>query len=161
MIIDIIENASLYQNLGEKINKAFNYIRNTDLKNLQAGKYEIEGDNVFALISEYQTKPESEGKLEVHRKYIDVQFVIVGEELMGYTPLDSPAFAKASAGKQEILEPYKEENDIIFFKGEKSFIKVTTGMFAIFFPTDVHMPGICVEKKSHVKKLVIKVKYDE
>jgi YhcH/YjgK/YiaL family protein len=160
MIIDIIENASLYQNLGERINKAFNYIRNTDLKNLQAGKYEIESDNIFALISEYQTKPESEGKLESHRKYIDVQYVIEGEELMGYVPLGSPAFVKASAGRQEILEPYKEGNDIIFFKGKKSFTKVTSGMFAIFFPTDVHMPGIDIEGKSRVKKLVIKVKYD-
>lgn len=146
MIIDKIENSNLYKNLGERINKAFDYIKNTDLKNLASGKYEIDGENIFALISEYQTKPEPEGKLEAHRKYIDVQYVIEGEELMGYVPL----------GKYEILEPYKEENDIIFFKGDKSFTKVTAGMFAIFFPEDVHMPGICVESKTRVKKLVIK-----
>ncbi len=98
------------------------------------------------MISEYETKTESEGKLEAHRKYIDVQYVIEGEELMGYAPL----------GNQQILEPYKEENDIIFYTVEKSFTKVSAGMFAIFFPTDVHMPGICVEKMSAVKKLVIK-----
>jgi YhcH/YjgK/YiaL family protein len=69
---------------------------------------------------------------------------------MGYAPL----------GEQEILEPYKEENDIIFYKGEKVFIKVPEGMFAIFFPEDVHMPGIQIEKKSPIKKLVIKVKVD-
>jgi len=146
MIIDKIENAKLYYNLGMRIKKALDYTRQTDLKNLQPGKYEIEGDNIFALISEYETKTESEGKLEAHRKYIDVQYVIEGEELMGYAPL----------GNQQILEPYKEENDIVFYNGEKSFTKVTAGMFAIFFPTDVHMPGICVEKMSAVKKLVIK-----
>jgi len=86
--------------------------------------------------------------LEAHRKYLDVQYVIEGEELMGYAPL----------GTQEILEPYKAENDIIFFKGEKSFIKVSSGMFAIFFPEDVHMPGIRAGKVSDVKKLVIKVR---
>src|SRR3970040_758749 len=101
MIIDKIENANIYKNFGERINKAFDFIENTDLKNLNPGKYEIEGKNIFALISEYQTKPESEGKLEAHRKYIDVQYVISGEERMGYAPLD----------KQEIIEKYKEEND--------------------------------------------------
>ena len=150
MIVDKIENANLYKNLGERIHKSLDYIKQTDLKNLQSGRYDIDGDNIFALISEYKTKTENEGKLEAHKKYIDVQYVIEGEELMGYSPLSD----------QSILEPYKEENDIIFFKGEKVFIKVAEGMFAIFFPEDVHMPGIQIEKKSPVKKLVIKVKAD-
>lgn len=150
MIIDKIENADLYKNLGGRIKKSIDYIRETDLKKLQPGKYEIDADNIFALISEYQTKAESEGNLEAHRMYIDVQYVIAGEELVGYAPL----------GNQENLEPYKEENDIIFYKGKKVFIKVSGGMFAIFFPEDVHMPGISVDKKSPVKKLVIKVKVD-
>ena len=151
MIIDKIENAHLYKNLGDRIKKSFDYIMQTDLKNLQPGKYEIDADNIFALLSEYKTKPESEGKLEAHRKYIDVQYVIEGEELMGYAPL----------GGQRILDQYKEENDIVFFTGDKSFTKVSEGMFAIFFPEDVHMPGICVRRKSHVKKLVIKCLFSD
>ena len=150
MIVDKIENSGLYKNLSERIKRSFDYIKQTDLKKLQPGRYDIEGDNIFALINDYQTKLESEGKLEAHKKYIDVQYVIEGEELMGYAPL----------GNQQTLEAYKEENDIIFYKGEKVFIKVTEGMFAIFAPEDVHMPGIQSEKKSLVKKLVIKVKVD-
>ena len=150
MVVDKIENANHYKNLGDRIQKSFDYIKQTNLKKLQPGRYDIDGDNIFALISEYQTKAEAEGKLEAHRKYIDVQYVIEGEELMGYAPL----------GNQQTLEAYKEENDIVFYKGEKVLIKVTEGMFAIFFPEDVHMPGICVDKKSPVKKLVIKVKVD-
>ena len=157
MIIDKIENAHLYKNISERVNKSFEYIRITDLKNLPAGRYPIDGENIFALVSEYQTKSESEGKLEAHRKYFDVQYVIEGEELMGYAPLGNPAFAEATAGRQQILEPYKEENDIIFYRGDKSFTKVSSGMFAIFFPEDVHMPGISTGKISDVKKLVIKV----
>ena len=147
MIIDKLENAHLYKNLGERINRSFDYIKTTDLKNLPVGKYPIDGENIFALVSEYKTKPESEGKLEAHKKYIDVQYVISGEELMGYVPL----------GGQKVLEQYKEENDIVFFTGDKSFTKVSAGMFAIFFPEDVHMPGISTRKISEVKKLVIKV----
>jgi YhcH/YjgK/YiaL family protein len=146
MIIDKIENAHIYQNIGERISKSFEYIRTNDLKNLPAGRYPIDGENIFALVSEYQTKSESEGKLEAHKRYIDVQYVISGEELMGYSPL----------GNQQILEPYKEVNDIVFFNGDKSFTKVSEGMFAIFFPEDVHMPGISTGKISDVKKLVIK-----
>ena len=148
MIIDKIENAHLYKNISERVNKSFEYIRITDLKNLPAGRYPIDGENIFALVSEYKTKPESEGKLEAHKKYIDVQFVIEGEELMGYSPL----------GRQQILKPYKEENDIVFYTGDKSFTKVSEGMFAIFFPEDVHMPGIASSKSSSVKKIVIKVR---
>jgi len=148
MIIDKLENAHLYKNLGERISKSFDYIKTTDLKNLPAGKYPIDGENIFALVSEYKTKSEAEGKLEAHRKYIDVQYVIEGEELMGYVPL----------GGQKVLEQYKEENDIVFFTGDKSFTKVTVGMFAIFYPEDVHMPGISTRKISEVKKLVIKVR---
>jgi YhcH/YjgK/YiaL family protein len=68
--------------------------------------------------------------------------------IIGYAPLDS----------QTILEPYKEENDVIFYTGEKSFSKVTAGMFAVLFPADVHMPGINFGKPSKVKKVVIKVR---
>ena len=148
MIIDKIENSHLYKNISERISKSFEYIRSTDLKNLPAGRYPIDEENIFALVSEYQTKLEPEGKLEAHKKYIDVQYVISGEELMGYVPL----------GNQQILEPYKEENDIVFYTGDNSFTKVSEGMFAIFFPEDVHMPGIASSKSSSVKKLVIKVR---
>lgn len=148
MIIDKIENAHTYKNISERISKSFEYIKSTDLKTLPPGKYPIEGENIFALVSKYKTKLESEGKLETHRKYLDVQYVIEGEELMGYAPL----------GNQQILDPYKEENDIMFFTGDKSFTKVSEGMFAIFFPEDVHMPGISTGKISDVKKLVIKVR---
>jgi len=148
MIIDKIENAHTYKNIGERISKSFEYIKSTDLKTLPAGKYTIDGENIFALVSEYKTKSEQEGKLEAHKKYIDVQYVISGEELMGYAPF----------GGQRILDQYKEENDIVFFTGDKSFTKVSEGMFAIFFPEDVHMPGISTGKISDVKKLVIKVR---
>ena len=150
MIIDKLTNSHLYSGLGNRINKAFDYLNNTDFSKTELGKYEIDEDNIFALVNEYNTKDEIEGKLEAHKKYIDVQFVAEGEELMGYTPL----------GEQEILEPYKEENDIVFFRGDKLFIKVAKGMFAIFFPEDVHMPGIQSGGKSFVKKLVIKVRVD-
>ncbi|MDT3696208.1 MAG: YhcH/YjgK/YiaL family protein [Ignavibacterium sp.] len=148
MIIDKLSNSNLYSSLSERINKAFAYLEQTDFSKTQSGKYEIDGDNIFALISEYKTKDETEGKLEAHIKYIDVQFVVKGTELIGYAPFQN----------QKVINEYNEQNDIAFFEGEKSFLKVEEGMFAIFFPNDVHMPGIKFREKSFVKKVVVKVK---
>jgi YhcH/YjgK/YiaL family protein len=148
MIIDKLSNSHLYSSLGERINKAFEYLKQTDFSKMKLGKYEIDGDNIFALVNEYNTKDESEGKLEAHKKYIDVQFVAIGSELMGYAPLEN----------QIVIDEYNQQNDIIFFSGEKSFTQVNEGMFAIFFPTDVHLPGIKVDEPEYVKKIVIKVK---
>jgi len=148
MIIDKLSNAHLYSGLGERINKSFAYLKETDFSKIELGKYEIDGDDIFALVNEYKTKDESEGKLEAHKKYIDVQYVAKGTELMGYAPLKN----------QKVIDEYNEQNDITFFSGEKTFTQVDEGMFAIFFPTDVHLPGIKVNEKSFVKKVVIKVK---
>ena len=148
MIIDKLSNSHLYSSLGERITKALAYLKQTDFSKTESGRYDIDGDNIFALVSEYTTKDESDGKLEVHKKYIDVQFVAKGCELMGYAPLDN----------QKVINEYNEQNDITFFDGESSFTKVDESMFAIFFPTDLHMPGIKVQRSEYVKKVVIKVK---
>ena len=148
MIIDKLSNSHLYSGLGEKINKSFAFLKQTDFSKMESGKHQIDGENIFALVNEYNTKDKSEGKLEAHKKYIDVQFVAKGSELMGYAPL----------GNQKVIDEYNEQNDITFFSGDKSFTQVGEGMFAIFFPTDVHMPGIKFDEKSYVKKVVIKVK---
>ena len=148
MIIDKLSNSHLYSSLGERINIALAYLKQTDFSKTESGRYDIDGDNIFALVNEYTTKDESDGKLEAHKKYIDVQFVAKGCELMGYAPINN----------QKVINEYNEQNDITFFEGERSFTKVYEEMFAIFFPTDLHMPGIKVQKSEYVKKVVIKVK---
>ena len=151
MIIDKIDNARSYYCLGESFKKAFEYLQNTDLKNLPCGKYEIDGDNIFVSVQDYHTKPEKEGKFEAHKKYTDIQFVILGEEQMGF-------------GNIENYKPftfYDEKNDIVFLenKEEKNFFAhVKEGYFVIFMPQDAHMP--CIENNNpvYVKKAVVKIK---
>jgi len=70
MILDRIENAHLYKNIRQRISKPFDYIKITNLKNLPSGNYFIDGKNIFAFVSEYLTKPESEGKLEVTKSIL-------------------------------------------------------------------------------------------
>jgi len=148
MVIDKLKNSKLYENLGERIGKALNYLKETDFSKIENGKYEIEGNDIFAMVNEYNTKDATEGKLESHRNYLDVQYVAKGAEQIGYIPFNEQ--------KPEI--DYNIENDVTFYSGEKSFTKLEEGMFAIFFPTDIHMPGIKLDVPVKVKKVVVKVK---
>lgn len=147
MVIDKIEHSKLYACLSDKIAKAFAFINETDLSSIASGKYEIDKDDIFALVQEYDTKDKSECKLEGHTKYIDVQYIISGVELIGVRPL-----------KNQIPVTKNNEDDYAFYEGDSDLIRVDTGMFAIFFPEDLHMPCIKLNQSSRVKKVVVKVR---
>lgn len=87
MIKDKIENHHLYRGISERLNQAFDFILNTDLENAEPGRYAIDGDVVRAVVSEYNTRNLDDCKLEAHYKYIDVQYMISGNERMGITTL--------------------------------------------------------------------------
>jgi YhcH/YjgK/YiaL family protein len=146
MILDTLANCHLYQSINERIAKGFDYLRTTDLDSLPSGKHDIDGDTIFALVQEYQTKPIAECKLESHKKYIDIQYVIRGEEFMGIT----------TQNNQTILEQNLEK-DYTFYEGTTSLVRVSKGMFTIFFPDDLHQPCVQTETVLEVKKVVIKV----
>jgi YhcH/YjgK/YiaL family protein len=146
MILDTLANCHLYLSINERIAKGFDYLRTTDLDSLPCGKHDIDGDTIFALVQEYQTKPIAECKLESHKKYIDIQYVIRGEEMIGIT----------TQNNQTILEQNLEK-DYTFYEGTTSLIRVSKGMFTIFFPDDLHQPCVQTETVLEVKKVVIKV----
>lgn len=149
MIIDKLENSAAYMALSPGIALALQALQSGELDNRELGRYELDGTNVYAMVQEYQTKAWSSGKLEVHRKYIDVQYVAEGAEKMGYTPASAlPEF-----------DPYNEEKDVAFHAGIGELVSVTRGMIAIFFPHDAHAPtlGMTATGGDTVKKIVIKV----
>jgi YhcH/YjgK/YiaL family protein len=146
MILDSLENYQLYSTINERIAKGFDFLIHTDLEAIPSGKHNIDGDTIFALVQEYQTKPLAECKLESHKKYIDIQYVIRGEEFMGVT----------TKNNQTIVE-VNEEKDYTFYEGSTSLVRISKGMFTIFFPDDLHQPCVQTEFASEVKKVVIKV----
>lgn len=149
MIFDRLKNASQYNILGEKIKKGFDFLINTDLKSLPSGKYEIDGDKIFANVQTLTTKPKEDKKWEVHKKYIDIQYVIKGREKMGYGILED--FKK-------VANPYDNKKDIEFLDGEKfNYIDVNEGDFVIFYPNDVHAPMLSVESNEEIKKVIVKI----
>lgn len=146
MIFDYIKNIDKYKNLNPRFEKAFRFIQAAGLENLPVGKHQIEGDDIYASVNEYMTK--SEGYLEAHVKYIDIQLITKGIEQIGFFGLED----------QEIRDHYDDEKDIAFYFGDCEHLILQPGLFAIFFPKDLHKPGISVYAPVEVKKIVIKVK---
>lgn len=151
MVLDRIENSERYESLHTGFKKAFDFIRNNDLASLEEGRYEIDGDDVFALIQCYETAPASEKQIEAHRNYIDIQYMVSGEEMIGYT------------GSQNltVTVPYSSDSDIEFYSHKNTtFCYLEPGTFAVFFPEDPHMPCCRIDAEVPVKakKLVLKIR---
>ncbi|MCG6188282.1 YhcH/YjgK/YiaL family protein [Maribellus maritimus] len=128
--------------------QAFQFLKSSDLINLPVGRQDLEGDHLYISVDEYTTKDKKDTRYESHRKYIDIQYVIEGEEMMGLTTLD----------KVEITEPYNEEKDIAFYSFDGGeYIKATPENFVLFFPEDAHRPMMEAGANSKVKKIVVKV----
>ena len=130
--------------------KGLEYIRNTDIAKLPAGKHEIDGTALFALVQDNQTAPKAERRPEIHRRYIDIQYIHSGSEIIGFG-LANPSNA--------VLENLLEQKDAIFFKNVKDEMELilTAGMYAVFFPDEVHRPGCSYVRAEPVRKVVVKV----
>lgn len=152
MIADRIENAHLYVNLSPKIAKALHLLKDKGLAEKDNGRYDVDADDLFYIVDRYQTQPIETGRLEAHRKYVDIQFVAEGEELLGFAPLDN----------LEIDQAYDEAKDCAFYKvPEKiSTLNLKAGMFCILFGADAHMPSRQLNGPSQVLKVVVKVRID-
>ncbi len=147
MILDVKKNASLYKGIHSHLDKAIDYMLSADLNALPVGKHLIEGEDVFVLIQEYETKAIDAALFETHQKYLDIQLILSGEEWIGYAPVHSLTS----------IEPYDDTKDIAFHSGEGEMHKLKRDMFSIYFPTDAHKPSIH-DVKTFVKKAVFKVK---
>ncbi|MFB6317862.1 YhcH/YjgK/YiaL family protein [Saccharicrinis sp. FJH54] len=150
MVTDKLSNAPLYYALGERIKKGLEYIQKTDFSLLEDGKYTIDGDAIFAAVSHYSTKPVEEAKTENHRNYIDIQYVVKGQEKIGYAPYKG----------QEPSVAYNSEKDVSFYDCPVSLFTMNEGSFAIFFPDDIHTPGVAVTGPGNVMKVVVKIRVD-
>ncbi len=148
MIIDTLKNAPKYFSIHPLFEKAFQYIRNTDLKNAKDEKVDIsEGLKAIFSNAPGKTKEASTAKFECHNKNIDIQLCIDGVETIGWKPREKCANPNGD---------YNAEKDVLFFNDSPDmFFQLTNTQFAIFFPEDVHAPMI---GEGNIKKLVMKVK---
>lgn len=147
MIVDSLKNCDKYVSCHDGFDKAFAFLRRASEENLSVGRYEIDGDRVFAFIQEYTSKTES--SFEAHKNYIDIQFILSGTEVMKVCDIS----------QVKISVPYTE--DVMFFEDNEraSVTVVEAGEYGIFFPWDAHKPGLCFDTPEEVKKVVVKVKF--
>jgi YhcH/YjgK/YiaL family protein len=146
------ELAAYYFKNKERWDKAFAFLKTSDLEKLEPKRYNIDGDNLYATISEAMTKNEEDTKFEAHRKYIDIQHVILGAEQMSITPM---------ADKQDEVAAYDPAKDVEFMtvKGTSSY-EATPDKFFIFFPSDIHRPSVKIGENKMVRKVVVKLRID-
>lgn len=148
MILDKLTNADLYNCISKNLKKGFEFLKNTDLQAIEIGKYEIEGLDVFALVSEYDSKKPEDCRLEAHQNYADIQYIVSGKEAIGFVTFKN----------QEVTVAYHPEKDVVFFSGETTPLVLDAGMFAVFFPQDLHRPCMQLDGPEKVKKVVVKVR---
>ncbi len=149
MIIDKIENARIYHNISESITEGLAFLQSLDIETIHNGKHTINGDLLYAIISEYTTKAHENNIMEAHKEYVDIQYILEGTEQIGFTTL----------AQQKVTKAYDQEGDYALFEAPLDVITLKKGMFAIFFPDDLYLPGLQTEKSENVKKVVVKVKW--
>jgi YhcH/YjgK/YiaL family protein len=152
MIVDTLANRHLYTQLSPRLAIALAHLADTDFSQLEVGNYPLEGKDIFVIVNDYETKPKEIEPFEVHQQYIDVQYVVSGEEEFGYLPLANQIPSKPYFDKHDYAEYDYEAN-----KDDAAFIPLKAGMFALFFPGDIHMPGTSATPQK-VRKVVIKVR---
>lgn len=136
--------------LSPVIQRGLKFLTDTNLYELALGRHDIDGDNMFAQVSEYLTVPKENKCPEAHQKYIDIQCLVYGQEKVGVCLL-SPEY--------EVVEDKLAERDIIFYGavGDEVDVTLTPDSYAIFFPADVHRPGYISTQVDRVKKVIVKI----
>ncbi len=140
--------AERLQTLHPRFEAALNALKQLAESNPENGRHEIDGDCIFATVYTYQSKTRDQKKFEIHKDYIDIQYIVKGAEVMDEAPLETLV----------PLGDYKP--DVQLFKAGEDHCPATVhaGEFALFFPHEAHAPGIAVNNvPTEVKKIVVKV----
>ncbi len=152
MITDRLSNSHLYAPLHPRFAQSFEWLKqtefavNSDREALPVGRIELDGKDLYVMVQEYSTKLPEAGKWEAHRRYIDIQYILSGREIIRYANID-----RLRAGD------YLPERDFQALSGDGDSLVLSAGDFMILFPQDAHMPGMAVEAPVPVKKVVVKV----
>lgn len=134
-----------------RLQQALHFILENQSADLADGRYEIDGDKVYALVQSYTTLTMSDqSKYEAHQNYIDIQYIASGQEAMGWAPLE----------QMTVTKDYDPAKDVVLGTCPVEIatkVKVKSGEAAIFFPQDAHAPKLAVSEPCPVKKIVLKI----
>ena len=150
MIYDLIDNIGLYR-FGAAAMKAFEFLK-TLTPDTPEETFELIGRDLYVMVQSYETETEPSPILEAHRKYIDIQYCIAGEEYISVAPLD----------ESTLKTPYDAEKDVAFYYAQKmmTLSAMTPGRFVLLFPTDEHFAKMAATEPCRIKKAVVKLRAD-
>ena len=146
MIVDALANADRYLSVHKGFDAAFAFLRHANLAELAPGRHELAGDWVYVMVIQGDGKGKEVAKLEAHRRYVDIQYVISGVDAMGWKPT------------ADCTQPDSEFNEtkdaVLFSDAPTAWVDVNPGEYAIFFPEDAHAP---MGGQGELHKIVVKV----
>jgi YhcH/YjgK/YiaL family protein len=151
MLIDHLNNASQYYILSPHVAKGLQWLEKNQeqLATMENGRYEIDGEDVYAIVNSYETKPAADCGWEAHKVYCDIHYSVAGGERIAYSHISRMVESQA----------YNEEKDYSLYQGEGDWIAVRENMFCLLRPEDVHAPGAMLNAEPmFLKKVVIKLK---
>jgi YhcH/YjgK/YiaL family protein len=147
MIVDTIDQIWTYNNISTDLLVGLNYLKAID-GSIPIGMSNL-SDKVTVIVSEYKTKLNTGLVFEAHKKAIDIQYPIVGKEMVQWAPM----------ARMEICSEYDENNDRTYYKNTRDTVNciIGKGVFAVFFPEDAHNPQNAVTNVEMIKKITVKV----
>lgn len=122
-------------------------MRETNFSDMRPSRYELEGSDLYAVVDVYETKAPEEKPWESHKQYADIHFVVKGQELIGYSLYH----------QVKVLQEYDPKTDSSLFEGQGDYFPLREGSFVVFWPGELHKPGIS-SNLAEVKKVVVKVR---
>ena len=132
MILDRLDNCDRYVTLHPAFAAAFEFLRTATAETLRSARHELDGKRLYVIVDRKDGRTRDGAKLEAHRRYIDIQYVVEGTDEMGW---------KALAVCRDTEKPFDEAADIVFFRERpEAWVRTPPGTFAIFFPEDAHAP---------------------
>ena len=150
MIATNLENIGHQVPMTPLIKKAIDFLHRNNISRLPEGRVDIDEERVFAIVQRYETIPIEAPKFEAHRKYIDIQYIASGEEIIGWAPIE----------RMKITDAYDADNDVCLGtmpEAQWTPLSLKEGQLAVFWPEDGHSPKLAVHAPIRVMKIVIKV----
>lgn len=151
MILTTKENLQAYASLNPYFEKAFAALKEVAAEEFVKGRHPVDGADIYINAAQYQTHPAEGAKAEAHRIYIDVMWMISGNEQIGVVPVEDLT---------DITKEYAEAGDALLANLPETYtaLRMTPDSVCILFPEDGHAPGLIADEQGEVKKLICKVR---
>lgn len=152
MVVDTIANHGVYQGLGERIAAGLEFVAGVAGGTFSERTVEIDGRKLYAMFQRYNTEPASERFYEAHQRYVDIQYLVSGREIIRVR----------NTGGLTSRDAYDEAGDFTLYDltDDGTDVRLLPGDFMILYPQDAHAPKIAPGDPAAVEKIVVKVMLD-